>query len=333
VASAASTAAGKRRASARSAKRRSAANGARPAAKPSARRAPKRAARKPAPSRKPARRGRAKGKTKAKAKAARSTFALRRPRLRTVLIGVPVVVVALAAAYFAWFRNSSFVAVSDVRIEGVTTDSEPIGAALTGEAKSMTTLNFDASRLEDATKAFPTVAAVEADTDFPKGVTIHVKERPPVLLVNSGGDVVSVAGDGTILRGLEIGDAAESLPQIDVDDLDAASTLSGAPLAQAQIAGAAPAPLRPLIEGISYDEDSGVEVTMRGDIPVRFGTGTAAAAKWAAAAAVLADPQLETLTYLDVRVPERPSVGGQADSAAPTTESAATTPETALITP
>jgi hypothetical protein len=67
-------------------------------------------------------------------------------------------------------------------------------------------------------------------------------------------------------------------------------------------------------------------VTMRGDIPIRFGTGAAASAKWAAAAAVLADPDLETLTYLDVRVPERPSVGGQADTVAPTTEPTASTP-------
>jgi cell division protein FtsQ len=256
----------------------------------------------------------------AKRKSKRSIFAFRRPRLRTVLIAVPVVIAALAAGYFAWLRNSSLVAVSDVRIEGVTTDSERINAALADEAESMTTLNFDPARLEAATRAFPTVAAVEADPDFPSGVVIHVTERPPALLVNVGGEVVPVAGDGTILRGLELGDAADSLPQIELTDLGGATRLSGAPLAQAQIAGAAPEPLRPLIEAISYDEDRGVEVTMSGDIPIRFGTGGAAAEKWAAAAVVLADPHLESLTYLDVRVPERPSVGGQADSSLTSTD-------------
>ena len=34
--------------------------------------------------------------------------------------------------------------------------------------------------------------------------------------------------------------------------------------------------------------------------------------KWAAAAAVLADPKLDSLTSLDVRVPERPAAGGAA---------------------
>jgi cell division protein FtsQ len=240
------------------------------------------------------------------------------------LIGLPLVAAALAAAYFGWFRNSSFVAVDKVRVEGVTTDAERVAAALTEEAKAMTTLNFDASRLQAATKAFPTVAAVDADPDFPSGVEIRVTERPPVLLVRSGDAVVPVAGDGTILRGLDLGERADDLPQIEVDELGQAAALTGAPLAQAQIAGAVPDPLRPLVEEISYDDDLGVEVTMSGDIPIRFGTGAAAAPKWAAVAAVLADPKLKTLTYVDVRVPERPSVGGQAEStAAPETVASA----------
>jgi cell division protein FtsQ len=251
---------------------------------------------------------------------------VRRPRLRTILIGLPLVAVALAAGYLGWFRNSSLVAVDEVRVEGVTTDSERVAAALTGEAKSMTTLNFDSSRLEAAANAFPTVAAVDADPDFPSGVEIRVTERPPVLLVQSGDAAVPVAGDGTILRGLELGERADDLPQIEVDELGQAAALTGAPLAQAQIAGAIPDPLRPLVEGISYDDDLGVEVRMKGDIPIRFGTGAAAGAKWAAAAAVLADPKLKTLTYMDVRVPERPSVGGQAESTPAATETVASVP-------
>jgi len=70
-----------------------------------------------------------------------------------------------------------------------------------------------------------------------------------------------------------------------------------------------PEPLRPLIEDISYSEDYGVVMTMKGGIPIRFGPGARAEAKWAAAAAVLADPKLDALGYVDVRVPERPAAG------------------------
>ena len=54
---------------------------------------------------------------------------------------------------------------------------------------------------------------------------------------------------------------------------------------------------------------AGVTATMHGGIELRFGTAGAARAKWAAAAAILADRRLETLAYVDVRVPQRPAVG------------------------
>ena len=56
----------------------------------------------------------------------------------------------------------------------------------------------------------------------------------------------------------------------------------------------------------------GIEVTLKGGIPVKFGDSDAAEEKWAAVSAILANPQVKTLTHLDVRVPERPSIGGAA---------------------
>ncbi len=52
------------------------------------------------------------------------------------------------------------------------------------------------------------MASVSADPDFPSGVEITVTERSPALVVESGGDEVPVAGDGTVLRGLPL-DAAD----------------------------------------------------------------------------------------------------------------------------
>lgn len=237
---------------------------------------------------------------------------------------IVILAVAGTAGYFGWLRNSSLVAVEHVRVKGTTTaDADRINAALEDAATSMTTLNFDQGELRNAVRSFPTVASVSADPDFPSGVEITVNERSPALIVESGGDAVPVAGDGTVLRGLSLGAAGERLPTIEMRDLPAAGRLGGEPLAQATIAGAAPGPLVPLIETISDDAARGVEVVMKGEIPIRFGAPAAAAQKWAAAAAVLADPRLQSLTYVDVRVPERPSVGGAAaievETAAPET--------------
>jgi cell division protein FtsQ len=162
-------------------------------------------------------------------------------------------------------------------------------------------------RLTAAVRSFPTVAAVSADPSFPHGLTVRVTEREPALIASDGHHQVAVAPDGWLLAGVH---PNGSLPRLKVDSLPASGRLGGEPLGEALTVGAAPAPLRPLIASVSVSRDYGVVVIMRGGIAVRFGTGDRAAAKWAAAAAVLADPKVTSLGYVDVRVPERPAVGG-----------------------
>ena len=43
-----------------------------------------------------------------------------------------------------------------------------------------------------------------------------------------------------------------------------------------------------------------------------FGDGRRAHAKWIAATRILADPEAEAATYIDVRLPGRPAAGGTA---------------------
>jgi cell division septal protein FtsQ len=246
-------------------------------------------------------------------------------RLRTALIATPLLAAALAGGYFGWLRDSGLVAVNDVSITGVgSSEREGIEAALTQATSGMTTLNVDEGELEEAVAGFPTVVGVSVDPQLLHGLAIEVTERAPAVIVESGSESVPAAGDGVLLRGLELSDDARvGLPGLAVEELPGSGRLAGEPLAQATVAGAAPKPLRPLIEELSFDGEQGVEVTMKGGIPIRFGDATGAAAKWAAAAAVLADPQLETLTYIDVRVPGRPAVGG---AAAPTAQEPAPAP-------
>lgn len=298
----------KRTATKRSAPKRSSIKRSAPkrtAAEPGSQRraAPKRTARKPAPR--------------------RAALAFGRPSLRTSLVGLVVVLAGLAAAYFGWFRDSSLVGVREVQVSGISSpDRARIEAALSDAAKSMSTLHVREDQLAAAVKGFPTVVSVSADADLPHGLAIEVTERPPALMVESKGEAVPAAGDGTLLRGLEVGDERDSLPSITVPELPASGRLEGEALEQAAVLGAAPKPLQPLIERVSFEAQRGVEVILKGGIPIRFGTQVRATEKWAAAAAVLADPELKTLTYVDVRVPERPAVGGAADPATAPVDSA-----------
>ena len=91
-----------------------------------------------------------------------------------------------AAAYMFWVRDSSLVAVDNVDVVGVTSgDRAQIVGELTKVAEDMTTLHVDAARLDEAARAFPTVAAISIDPNFPHGMRIEVTERPPAMVVSA----------------------------------------------------------------------------------------------------------------------------------------------------
>ena len=131
----------------------------------------------------------------------------------------------------------------------------------------------------------------------------------PTSVIGSGEDAIGVAPDGTLL--VDQGPPPEgTLPQLPLAEPPKGGRLAGPMLEQARVLGAAPAPIRPCIEGSSYGE-SGVDVELRSGIELRFGDATRAAEKWRAAAAVLADPSITALDYVDLHSPGRPAVHGE----------------------
>jgi len=240
---------------------------------------------------------------------------LNRKRLLIALAAVAL----LLAAYQFWFRDSSLVAIDDVEVSGLTYSEEEIVAALTSSAEKMTTLNADPAALERAVEGFPTVASISIDPGFPHQLAIAVTERTPVAIIG-GGDGIAVAGDGTVRAGVATGDA--ELPVLEIDKPPSSGRLDGVALAQAEVLGAAPGPIRPAIEEARVDKDDGVVVGLVEGIDVRFGDSSDAAAKWASAVAILADPKLDQISYVDVRLPGRPAIGG-APLPEPTAEEAA----------
>jgi cell division protein FtsQ len=73
-------------------------------------------------------------------------------------------------------------------------------------------------------------------------------------------------------------------------------------------------PLRRRIEAITARKDDGIVVQLHEGPELIFGDGRQAEAKWIAATRVLADPEAEGATYIDVRLPGRPAAGGVAAS-------------------
>jgi cell division septal protein FtsQ len=241
-----------------------------------------------------------------------AVLAVRRmsPRLKRRLLALAVACIALVLTYQLWFRDSSLVTVERVQITGLTTsDAKRVRAALTSEAKTMTTLHVNQSALERAVEVYPVIRALEVTPDFPHGLRIRAIEYQPAAIAVSGGTRIAIAGDGTILRGLSV---EGHLPTVDVEGAIGDKVLED-PTARgaAALAGAAPAVLRSRIDDVEHTGE-GFVANLREGPELIFGRPVQLRAKWAAAARILADLEARGASYLDLRLPGRPAVGGLA---------------------
>lgn len=148
-----------------------------------------------------------------------------------------------------------------------------------------------------------------------KTVTAHLVSSQPVAAIGSGEGAVAVANDGTVLTWLSVSEDS-NLPQLPLASTPKGRRVQGPVLEQVRVLAAAPPPLRPYLEG-SYYGESGVDVNLTSGVELRFGDSTQVARKWRAATAVLADPSVTTLDYVDLHAPARPSIGGSGHTLPP----------------
>jgi cell division septal protein FtsQ len=130
----------------------------------------------------------------------------------------------------------------------------------------------------------------------------------PATAIGSGSSAVGVSAEGAVLTWLPP-PKESSLPQLPLSEPPQSGHLAGPVLQQARVLGAAPAALRPYVQSSRYGE-SGVDVELSSGVELRFGDASEAAKKWRAAAAVLADPSVTALDYVDLHAPGRPATEG-----------------------
>jgi cell division protein FtsQ len=231
---------------------------------------------------------------------------LRRPFLRG--FAAVVLLAALLVGAWLWVRDSSLASVTDVTITGATSSDEArIRSALEDAARDMTTLHVRRDVLHNAVAAYPSVAGMHVDTDFPHGMSIEVIEHRPVAALDVDGRRVPVSGGGLVLTGVE---ANDGLPTIRRDSVPPDARVEDARTRTAlAVAAAAPEALLERGERLRWGSQ-GVTLELRDGPPLIFGTQDDARAKWAAAARVLAEPDAAGATYLDLRVPGRVAAGG-----------------------
>jgi len=137
----------------------------------------------------------------------------------------------------------------------------------------------------------------------------------PAALLEAGEDEVVVSADGALVRWFPV-PSDPPLPELPAAEPPKGGRLRGPMLEQVRVLAATPEALRPYLER-SYYGDTGVDVVLTGGIELRFGDDTQAARKWRAAAAVLADPTITALDYVDLHAPNHPATGGSGHSLPP----------------
>lgn len=127
-------------------------------------------------------------------------------------------------------------------------------------------------------------------------------------MIGEGEEAVGVAGNGAAVRWLPLPEDPP-LPRLPLNEVPKGGRVHGPALEQVRVLAAVPDELRPFVES-SYFGESGVDVNLTTGIEIYFGDDSQAQRKWRAAAAILADPSVTTLDYVNVIAPSRPVFSG-----------------------
>ncbi|HET9677948.1 MAG TPA: hypothetical protein VFP21_10645 [Solirubrobacterales bacterium] len=134
--------------------------------------------------------------------------------------------------------------------------------------------------------------------------------------IGEGEEAIGVASDGALVGWLPLPEEPP-LPRLPLSEPPKGGRVKGSVLEQVRVLAAVPDPLRPYVES-SYYGESGVDVNLTTGIELRFGDASQATRKWQDAAAVLADPSVTALDYVDLHAPGHPSYGGSEHELPPT---------------
>ena len=224
------------------------------------------------------------------------------PKALRIAGGVAIALALLAGLYFVAIE-SGVTRIRKVEIIGLTGNK---AQRLRAAALSQSTLSVDEDALRNAIGGAPPIRSLRVETSFPDRATITVDLFLPVAAVGpSGSKGVAVSADGTVLQGV----GTNNLPKIEGETLSGA--VQGREIHDLLAAlAAAPDELRGRVASVTNDPKRGVVMKLdRGPI-VYMGAPSELEQKWAALARVLADQAFVGASYVDVRVPRRPAVGG-----------------------
>ena len=252
-----------------------------------------------------------------------------RQRRGIALIGLG----ALAAlALLWWLANGPMLAVGDVTVRGYDRpDGDALVAAIDEAASGGTMVSPPVDEIRDAAAAFPWVASVSVQRDWPRGVAVEVTmARPAAVAAAAGGEPAVVAASGRVL-GPVPEDAGLGWLRVPSPPPAAGYALPEADRAALDFLAAAPPEAARRVRRLGMDATGALSGRIDGGPALRLGRPEHLAAKARALGLVLAQVPAEDLaaaTYIDLRVPQRPAIGGLAPLVSAEDEAAAATAAT-----
>ncbi|MEV7003241.1 FtsQ-type POTRA domain-containing protein [Streptomyces sp. NPDC093982] len=239
---------------------------------------------------------------------------LRVRRLRTMII-LLVVLVLLGAGSVWLLYGSKWLRVERVSVSGtrVLTPAQVLEAADVPVGEPLISVETDAieARLR---RKLPRIDVVEVDRSWPRGITLKVAERTPVLIVQKDGKFVEVDKEG--VRFATVSVAPKGVPALELTvsrSSSAAASLRRFGEARlmreaVRVADALPDAVArgtQVVKVRSYDD---ISLVLSGGTTVAWGSGEKGAAKARALTALMkASPDAR---YFDVSVPTAPASSG-----------------------
>jgi cell division protein FtsQ len=249
--------------------------------------------------------------------------------------GVVLIAVGLLAALglLWWLAQGPLLAVGHVKVRGYDRpDRDALAAAIERAASGGTMVSPPVDEVRQAAAAYPWVAAVSVQRDWPRGVTVDVEmARPAAVAAAPGGEPAVVAESGRVL-GPVPEDAGLGWLRVATPPPPAGYALPESDRAALAFLAAAPPEAARRVRRLGMDASGALSGRIDGGPAIRLGRPEHLAAKARALGLVLAQVPAEDLrsaTYIDLRVPKRPAIGGLAPIAPPEAtadaETAATT--------
>ena len=234
------------------------------------------------------------------------TSTLRPSRARwpaTILVGL-----ALIAVAGWWVINTPLFAMRTLVVSGNRHVSDAQVARLAGLSRTTNVMWLKADTVANRIERDPWVLRAQVSRTLPGTVSISIKERSPVAIVEAGKALLLVSGDGVILGEARL---KARLPVIALAGVRVSmgGRVSGSPALLA-VARSLPVGVRSKVARITQAGPGALTLVLRNGAHVLFGDASEAEAKGQALSSLLSWTSQRRIRadYIDVRAPAAPAL-------------------------